>query len=318
MSKDSNNIESVITAPEICCLIKNAELVLLFFNLTKAAFKQNKNVVFDMTKTTFLDESFVALLMSHIKDKSVTNGLASRIELPKETECAKKLSRLGVFKKTANSKAELLLDDNQNHTKVTSLIVANDVARQIVDASSQAIYGRSRKIKPLYAVLIELMANTNNHAGKASGETLQWWLHCFFNEEEKKIKFIFLDLGTGILESIPVKRYQKSKPFSSKINDPLHMLSSEYKIEHYNRYREMLIIFEALVAGKIKSSTGISARGKGIPLVCSLAMSDHFERFILISNDAYIDINGNKIYPMDQKLNGTLFYFELKESQINE
>lgn len=310
MNTQTSNTEIKVKAPEICCLIRNAELVLLFFNNTRFAFKQRKNVIFDMTATTLLDETFVAMLMSHIKDKSITLGAASRIEPPKNESCAKKLSRLGVYKKIPNSDDGHILDDEQNFTKVTSLIVANSVAKNVVDIASIYLYGKARRLKSLYAVLIELMANTNNHAGGHVGGNYQWWLYYFVCEDEKKLKFIFMDMGVGIFESLPVKQYKKSNPF--------FILSQQYKAQKFLRQREVLEIFKALAMGKIKSSTGISARGKGLPLICELALSDHFENFMLISNDAYVDIKETDVWPMDQKFNGTLFYFELKESLSDE
>lgn len=131
------------------------------------------------------------------------------------------------------------------------------------------------------------------------------------------MKFIFYDLGVGVFESIPVKQYQQRNPFSHAL-DPLYLLSREYNAAYSRRLVELTRIYTALVAGEIKSSTGIEARGKGIPLVCALAMSDHFETFISISNDAYIDVKQNSVMPMDQKFGGALFYFELKESQLDE
>lgn len=315
MNKEHNKIETIVVAPDVCCLINSPELVILFFNNVKNAFERGKNVVFDMTNTTTLDETFVALLMGHIKDRNITKGLICRVEPPLNEECAKKLKQFGVFKKVADE--NLILNDDQNYQKVTNVIVANNVAKEIVNISSYILYGEIKRIKSLYAVLIELMANTNNHAGKMSGKTFQWWLCYFYCAERKVIKFIFFDFGVGIFESIPVKQYQRQNPFFHRSN-PLYMLSREYNLAHFKRQQEILKIYTALVAGEIKSSTGLESRGKGIPLVCGLAMSDHFENFISISNDAYIDIKENLVSPMDQKFSGTLFCFELKESQSDE
>jgi hypothetical protein len=302
--------EVLIKAPEKCCLISTPELCIRFFGEVKEIFKNKKNVVFDMSMTTLIDETFVAMLLSHIKEKKITNGIGSRIILPEDDDLGKKLKKMGIFKKFDDSDNQFVLDDSEPVTKIHSLTVANNAAKQIVDVTTMYIYGEKRKIKELYSILIELMANTNNHASQSDTPTYSWWLFAYPYENEKKVKFIFLDLGVGIFESLPVRRFIKS--------NPLIVLNNRPELINYARGEELTKIYSALASGKIKSRTGLKERGKGIPIINDYSKSGSFEEFISISNDAYIDLKNESVSAMSESLSGTFFFFSLKENYENE
>lgn len=302
--------EVLIKTPEKCCLISTPELCINFFGEVKAIFKNKKNVVFDMSTTTLIDETFVAMLLSHIKEKKITNGISSRILLPEDEALGRKLKRMGIFKKFDNSEDQFVLDDSEPVTKVHSLKVANNAAKHFVDATTMYIYGEKKKVKELYSILIELMANTNNHASQSDTPVYGWWLFAYPYENEKKVKFIFLDLGVGIFESLPVRQFMKS--------NPLIVLSQRPEVINYARGQELTNIYSALTSGKIKSSTGLKERGKGIPIINDYSKSSNFGEFISISNDAYIDLKNESVSAMSESLSGTFFFFSLKASTENE
>jgi hypothetical protein len=294
-----------ITAPEYCSLIDTPELSILFFNKVTAAYQGQNDVEYDLSKIASITESFAAVMTAHIKDWNISQGRASTIIQPQDDFCKKKLKRLGIQKKVPDSSENIFDSDINAPQKITNLKVANQVAKAVVDTSTALIYGQKRKIKELYAILIELMANTNNHADSVSREVYPWWLWIFHDPELDVVKFVFLDLGVGIFESLPVKQHILQNPIPF---DPTNKVINRRGVE-------LSLIFQNLEQGKIKSSTGKSERGKGIPLVADSAKSGHFSRFIILSNDAYIDMSDNTVSVMHQHFSGTLYYFELTENK---
>jgi len=145
--------------------------------------------------------------------------------------------------------------------------------------------------EPLYDILIEVMQNTNNHAGKSRG-IYDWWLLVYDDIYEKKTCFAFLDLGVGIFESVPMRNYR------------------ERAAKFFGLYDNTELIPD-LFAGKIKSRTDKPERGKGIPQIFDCAQDSLFSTFVMISNDAYANLKTHEYRKMSTDFEGTLFYWEI-------
>lgn len=314
--KNKNKLIYNIRAPEHCSMIEHPENAIMFFREAEAAYlnavskgrylKKTANIVYDLAQSKIFTETSVAILIAHIKDRNINLGLPSRLNFPIDEECERKIKKMGILKNVGSSTIE---SDDIPFQKVSNLQVANSVAKDIVVRSSLFIYSKEERIKELYTILIELMANTNNHADSDKTAIYPWWLFMFRDERKKIIKFVFLDLGVGIFDSLPVKQYM--------IREPLSLQRIKSGSVH-RRGESLNKIFSALVNGRIKSSTGIATRGKGLPLIADNAKSGHFCSFKIISNDAYIDVLNNTVSAMNQNFRGTLYYFELHEHKNNE
>jgi len=288
VTHNENEVIFSIQAPEECSMIEYPEKAISFFNSAEKAYKQaiqlareqkkTARIVYDLSRSVIFTETSIVILIAHIKDRNINRGLPSILTFPKDKVCEHKLRKAGIQKK---------------------------VAKQIVIDSSIFLYKKDIRIKELYSILIELMANTNNHADSENTAIYPWWLFLFKDEKKEIIKFVFLDLGVGIFESLPVKQFIIKEPLSF-----LQVKTGSVK----RRGEELNKIFSALISGKIKSSTGLPTRGKGLPLIAKIAKSGHFCSFKIISNDAYIDVTNNEVSAMNENFSGTLYYFELKKS----
>jgi hypothetical protein len=146
---------------------------------------------------------------------------------------------------------------------------------------------------PMYDILIEIMQNTNNHAGQTRGQ-YDWWLHIYNDPTTKISKYTFLDLGVGIFDSIPALNFKntitKAVGFTNNTN-----------------------LVKPLFNGEIKSRTAKPERGKGIPQVYESSKHESFNKFIMISNDVYVDMKNLNTKKLNNNFSGTLFYWELKK-----
>lgn len=295
-----NRFKAVV-APIDCSFINQPEMTIRFYNVIKQAFDDGMNVTVDLSQVLHFSETSAAVLMTFIKDKNVNQGRAIKIIWPKDAKCTSKLRSLGLDKKINTEIDSRTILENFPTQKVSNLKVANQVAKSIVISSSRFIYNDDRKLKELYSILIEMMANTNNHADGQKREKYNWWLFFFPDIDKRTIKFVFVDSGVGVFDSLPVKQYL--------IRNPLSMFDTLLT----QRASELHSILRELISGNIKSSTGNPSRGRGLPLISDCSKTGHFEAFQMISNDAYIDLKMSTATSMNEHFSGTLFHFELKE-----
>lgn len=298
-----------IKAPAICSLIDSPELTIQFFSKVEKAYKQGGSVIFDLSECITFTETSTALLAAYLKDRNINFGRLGNVIFPENQECRKALHDRGILKKYDTEGREFTLCDRPVE-KVSNKLVANDIAKEIVKSSSHFIYGEEKRIKELYSLLIEVMANTNNHADSEKDGVYYWWLSMYPDHIKKTVKFVFIDLGVGVFQSIPVQQYVFEN------NHHFFSTSTSRQLEENSRRLKIAQIFTALIDGKIKSSTGDPTRGRGLPLIATNAKSGHFKEFKMIANDAYIDLISNKTSRMDEHFSGTLYYFELAENKI--
>lgn len=291
------------------------ERAINLFRAAEIAYRSGKTVVYDFSGTKTVTETFISILISHIKDPNINKLRPSKINLPTDKSCNQKLRKFGIFKKVDDTCESIDIENIGIH-KLTNTLVANDIAKQVVRSVSRYFYNEDRKLASLYSILIELMANTNNHADSSVKAMYPWWLYVFVDENEKLVKFVFLDLGLGIYESMPVKQHITVQKIPLFHTSPEDKLSAKQKIG--NRERQIGWIQSKLESGDIKSSTKNPSRGRGMPHILKCAKSGDFRKFNIISNDAYVDVIGRRISAMRENFSGTIYYFELQEKKDHE
>ncbi len=180
--------------------------------------------------------------------------------------------------------------------KITNNRVENGIARDMAKVGSEYVFGEGHKVREVFEILIECMANTNNHASGDGDDIYDWWLVVNSSESSRKVNYTILDLGVGVFESSPMKRYKKD--ITQKV----------VKAITHNSFW-----VSDLLAGKIKSRTGLEQRGKGIPRIHKRSQSDKIKSPILVSNDVFVDLKTGEGRRLDSNFSGTLVHFELSE-----
>ena len=281
------NIES----PKHFSLIDNCEETIEYFNKAQRNLKKKNNIQFDISQVTKLTTDAIAVKIAKIKDEKFNSAGMIYGNAPKDENLQKLFLQSGFYEYVSKTgyrpknKAKLLIH------KITDNRVEPEIAKRACILGLEHTFGNNEIFEPLYEILIEIMQNTNNHAGESRG-VYDWWLHVYNHPNSNKTSYTFLDLGFGIFESLPVKSYKRSLLEKVGLASNVDLVSS-------------------LFAGDIKSRTAKPERGKGIPQVYQCSKDPTFEKFILISNDVYADLKNEKYSKLRTEFEGTMFYWEI-------
>lgn len=296
-TKSSNNKKAgpvVIDAPKNFSVVNNTVEVLAFFENAENILRTN-DIVFNLDNIEHLTVDAIALLIAKIKDKNFRNDKIVFGTSPK-TDSLKKIFRQSGFYSYVKSKIKVnpTLYSSLIH-KITKNKVEPAIAKNVCLMGIRHSFGNENIFDPLYDIIIEIMQNTNNHAGDERGE-YNWWLQLYNDPTTKTSKYTFLDLGYGIFESLPARNYKDVIFKTLGIQDNVDLV-------------------EALFKGEIKSRTGKPERGKGIPQVYESSKHDNFTKFILISNDVYVNLKTLEKHKLRESFNGTIFHWELANTK---
>jgi hypothetical protein len=251
-----------------------------------------------------IDYSAIAVLIS-IMASYREKGILFEGSFPDNNECRDVLLNAGFFRELARKKRtrayyyqgvknQLL---TQAETKVVSelgLMASEDV--------SQTILGQKKVVVGLHRVLLELMQNTNNHAGYDQGDK-HWWLSINHLKEKKRVSFVFVDYGVGIFNSLA------RKPKESKWADWM------LKVVDIINFKDNIEVMRMMLSGEFHMTvTGKSFRGKGIPGIMQVFSRGQIKNLKFISNDVYANCSDSQFIRLKNPFNGTFVYWEVDES----
>jgi hypothetical protein len=280
-----------IKAPDDFSLIHNTEKTIQYFNNAHKQLKKNNKILFDISSIKTLTTDAIAVQIAKIKDEKFHFNTGIIGNAPKDGTLKKIFTQSGFYDyvnirgtKPSNDK-KLLIHE------ITNNKVEPDIAKEACLLGLRHTFQNEEIFEPLYDILIEVMQNTNNHAGETRG-VYDWWLHVYNHPDSFKTSYTFLDLGVGIFESLPVKSFKR---------DFLELLGLKSNLE----------LVPKLFAGDIKSRTARPERGKGIPQVFECSQNNTFETFVLISNDVYANLKTQEYKLINTPFEGTLFYWEI-------
>lgn len=286
-----------ISCPEIFSLLHNKEEFIRFINKLEGASHRFKSVYFDMIKIKQIDFSGITCLISILLTYKKQN-INFEGSLPIVTECRNFLLRSDFFSQIANLTFHPHQDLNvELRNKTANFItkgskkVSPDIAGDANIMVSKRLFDSEEYVNDgLQVILLELMANTNNHASNTQGQE-HWFLSVQLDDDDV-VRFTFVDYGVGIFKSLETKElYSKLKHFfTSNHNCLKQMLQGLYHI---------------------KSSTGLNYRGKGIPSLKTACDRNHIGNLVIISNDAYGDVQNSIFAPNTNNFNGTFLSWEV-------
>lgn len=280
-----------ITAPTNFSLINNTEETINYFNKAHTQLKKKNRILFDISGVTTLTTDAIAVQIAKIKDHKFHFNSGILGNAPTDENLNKLFLQSGFYEYVNTRGAKPVNNKKLLIHEITNNKVEPDIAKEACLLGLRHTFQNEEIFEPLYDILIEIMQNTNNHAGSTRGK-YDWWLHVYNHPESSKTSYTFLDLGVGIFESLPVKSFKR---------DFLELLGLKSNID----------LVPKLFAGEIKSRTARPERGKGIPQVYECSQNKTFEKFILISNDVYADLKTQDYKLITSQFEGTLFYWEI-------
>ncbi|SFF27327.1 hypothetical protein [Flavobacterium xueshanense] len=284
-----------LSAPADFSLINNTEKTISYFNLAQNTIKSNNGILFDISKITTLTTDAIAVQIAKIKDERFHLNQRILGNEPDDEDLKKLFTQSGFYEYVNTTNKHPKNDKKLLIHEITNNRVEPDIAKEACLIGLKYTFKNEEIFEPLYDILIEIMQNTNNHAGNTRGK-YDWWLHVYNHLDSSKTSYTFLDLGVGIFESLPVKSFKR---------DVLELIGLTSNLD----------LVPKLFAGEIKSRTARPERGKGIPQVFECSQDPVFDKFILISNDIYADLKTKENKIIKTPFNGTLFYWEINNNQ---
>ena len=106
------------------------------------------------------------------------------------------------------------------------------------------------------------------------------------------VKFAFVDNGEGILKTF---RSGKLKKFLGLFKNDVDILDTAFK-------------------DGIKSRTGLSWRGKGLPTIYENYEDGYIKNLLVISNDIFLNFDAGIKRKLDNPFSGTYYYFEVDQT----
>jgi len=280
-----------IKAPENFSLIKNTEETIKYFNSAHDQLKKSNRILFDISEIKSLTTDAIAVQIAKIKDEKFNLKKGIFGNAPNNPHLNQLFVQSGFYEYVNTRGPKPINDKKILIHKITNNRVEPDIAKDACLLGLRHTFQNEEPYEPLYNIIIEIMQNTNNHAGKTRG-IFDWWLHVYNHPNSTDTSYTFLDLGVGIFESLPV-------------------ISFKHNVLGFLGFKSNLDLIPKLVAGEIKSRTSRPDRGKGIPQIFECTKDKAFRKFILISNDVYADFKNQEYKLIKTPFIGTLYHWVL-------
>lgn len=172
--------------------------------------------------------------------------------------------------------------------------VDGKMATNMCQFAMQKLNVERKEIKALRGMILEIIENSGLHAYEEREKLPLWYAYARFEPENKSITFSILDTGMGIPKTIRQNWFEK-----------IPIIRSE---------SDLLL---SALQGQNRTSTRLSHRGKGLPLIYEACLSGYVKSFVLMSNRGYININSvDESSDLSSKLKGTLFSWKVTENSL--
>lgn len=281
-------------------MINNGDEVLEFFSSIIELIRQitqtkNKRKVFiDISKVEGLTIDAVIYLIVIIRNLTAKRDNVRFFGNLPESEDAKNLMLASGFDKFVKFKYNdfKTVELEKDLIKITSGDENNPTeAGNIIDFICRKSGRTPVAYRPIYKMLIELMANAKEHAYNNSMMLPSWY--CFVKCEEDFADFIFLDTGLGIPKTLRKNFFERIKLFNSP--------------------SESFLVASAL-DGEFRTQTGKKYRGRGLPDIMNNQIQKRISNLTIISNRARIEIIDGIRHEKDIRypLVGTLFFWKVQ------
>ena len=235
--------------------------------------------------------------MASVLDEFKLKGIKFNGNYPSDVVLRDKFEASGFFQYLWNMPP---VKETESHLYGTNdKYVKSELAAEVIQKATKTVAGTEKDNIGVFRTLVEVITNTHNWADAEKEGTHKWWLLVEHDHENKIVRFSFIDNGIGVLESINKRAYKQGLKES---------LSSYLK-------NNAEILMDVL-NGKIKSRTGLSFRGKGLPAIYKAFKGNYFSNFTFITNNVSLNLQTNQNAELEHDFSGTFFYFEMNKKNI--
>lgn len=255
--------------------------------------KLKSELFFNLSNITCVSVDAVMYLIALIKNTKLLRIMSINCSgnIPQDASARRIIETCGFYKYVSPQ-----YNVNKINNSNISISSGTNADAKLVGEICDFVHNNSSKsrvdTKSIYTLIVELMTNTRQHAyNNTKGVNNKWYIYTESTEE--KIRFVFLDTGEGIPNTIRTNFYE----------DLMRLIDNN----------DAYFIASAL-SGKFRTETKQGHRGKGLPEIYNKAKEKSISLFSIVSCNGRCDIkNDGSIdeIKLDYGLKGTLFYWEL-------
>lgn len=301
--RNSDNKKKRFLAPEVFSFIENPIQTIEFFDKILSYLsvirKKKKEIFFDISNIQRLTIDALMYLIAIVNNISENYKLKYSFfgNFPQNEKVMKLLKESGFLKYVKTNKPIINKKVNENIQIRNGYNSNTDTVKSIIDFLVEKSSLKIIEFSDLYEICIELMSNTFHHAYNNNSILSKVW-YLFVERENNIVKLSFIDVGSGITNTI-------RKKFREKIKILALTEDSKY-------------IMSAL-KGEFRSRTNLKYRNKGLPTVYNYAKKKEVRRLEIISEKGIYKINENgeeQLQDLEIPLQGTLYYWEIDLNKL--
>jgi hypothetical protein len=257
--------------------------------LRKIVTKNNKKIYVDFSEVEEMTEGSYMVFLAQV-EKALILGKSIRF-LPKLPKSKLVINILSTQKNSKYKHQNIrisgdIIPDKANTYNLLDPDYIDDVVYELKKLGFTEYY------KPFYDYLVELMGNATEHGIRH--KNINWWMLKYRDYSERCMKYVFVDMGVGIIKSYEESGLLKKYFFKSKKQIPLDALN-----------------------GKLGSSTRKPNRGRGLPQIREIIEKGYISNFILITNGVSLRyINNEFVVSENPNFIGTYYSWTINKENF--
>lgn len=286
-----------LSVPRAFSLSESTEETVRFFKEVTdkvSKIKLNGSLFFDLHNVEIVTVDAIMYLIAIVRNMKRINAFRINCSgnMPRNSKARDIIETSGFYKYLVPVTMKKSIDST-DHINITC---GNDADSVLIGNICNYIHEHSNYVmsdtKFLYAILVELMTNTKQHAYRNNSIMNNNW-YIYVENDEKYIRFMFLDTGSGIPNTIKTDFLEKVKNHIS--NSDSFFISSALK-------------------GKYRSETNEEHRGKGLPEIYNRVKENKIFDFTIVSGCGKCLINNEgeiEETQLEKDFVGTFFSWNL-------
>jgi len=282
-------------APQVFDLMpENAEATIKYINLVKKIGGKRKGVDFNLKEVTSIGVGAISMLLSVMAELR-GKGIRFRGTKPTNKNAKDTLERSG-FMRYVSGKISLENRKTKNTIFTGKKRTHHTMILNAIHTSNETVWGLKGRNQLLYGMLVEMIKNSCKHAFQ-SDKDVRWHIAVNHDEENNRVKFSFVDNGIGVIKS-----HQKGD-FFKQVTKVFSNLPD---------------FIEGAYTEGIRSKTGLSWRGTGLPFIYESFDENVISNFVVITNEAYINFQTEEKKSLKNAFSGTYYYFEVNTECLKQ
>ena len=296
-SENKNKNEITLRAPSMFSIRKNTEETVRFFkDVTDkvANVKVNGSLFFDLHNVEVVTVDAIMYLIAIVRNMKRINAFHINCSgnMPKNPKAREIIETSGFYQYLIPVTMKKHIEST-DHINITC---GNDADPIVIGNICDYIHHHSNydryDTKFLFTILVELMTNTKQHAYRNNSIMNNNW-YIYVENHDEHIRFVFLDTGSGIPNTIKTDFWEKVKNYISN-NDAFFIASA--------------------LKGKYRSETNEEHRGKGLPEIYDRVKDNKISDFTIVSGCGKClinDMGAIEETQLEKDFVGTLFSWNL-------